>query len=97
MNNLDDIFIKEDKVVSREVAGEDLLVPIKGTLVDMKKLYVQEGIGSFIWGLIDGEKSLLSILDDVVKEYDVDAEQAESDLLQFVASLRQASLLKTIG
>jgi len=45
-------------------------------------------IGSHIWDRLDGRRSLQEILDSIVAEFDVPADQARADLLEFVANLR---------
>jgi hypothetical protein len=44
--------------------------------------------GSAVWNSIDGERTLGEILDSLLSEYEIGREQAETDLLEFVAQLR---------
>ncbi|MDP6525610.1 MAG: PqqD family protein [Kiritimatiellia bacterium] len=81
------VLKKADNVIARHIADETLLVPIRGKLVDMQKLYALDSTAEFIWKVIDGEKSLADIRDAVVAEFDVAEEQAEHDLHEFVDAL----------
>ena len=93
MAMLDRVYVRKDKVVARRVADEMLLVPIRGTLTDMQRLYVPEGAGEFIWDLIDGNRDLSGILNEIVSVFDIEAGDAERDLLEFIRALEDASLI----
>ena len=87
------VLKKADNVITRHIADETLLVPIRGKLVDMQKLYALDPTAEFIWNLIDGEKSLADILDAVVAEFDVGSEQAQSDLQELVDALLREEMV----
>ncbi len=88
------MYRKSENVVARQIAGEMLLVPIRGNLVDMQKLYVLEGSGEFIWSKIDGVASLREIRDAVVSDFDVDEARADTDVRELVAELVQLDLVR---
>jgi len=90
------ILKKADNVIARNIADETLLVPIRGKLVDMQKLYALDATSKLIWSLIDGENSFDDILDSVVAEFDVDTERAESDLQEFVDRMRGEGIIVEI-
>lgn len=50
-------------------------------------------LGAFIWNLIDGERDLGEILDEVVADYDVTEDRAAKDLLAFAEVLQKAGLV----
>lgn len=78
----------------RRIAGETLLVPVAGRLADLQRLFVLEGAGEFIWDNLDGARSLDEIRDSLVGRFDVSLAQAEQDLQDFVARLREAGLIQ---
>jgi hypothetical protein len=88
---------RQDNVIARKVAGEAILVPIRGNMADMQKLFILEGIGEFVWERLDGRATLGEIRDAVVKEFQVTAEQAEKDIEAFVSELRAADLVSEAG
>ena len=89
-----EIYCKMGEVVTRNIAGETLLVPIKGRLADMQNLFFLEGSGEFIWSCIDGSRSVADICEALVCEFDIGPEQAECDVSAFVQSLLSASLIE---
>ncbi len=51
-------FKKKEEIVSREIAGETILVPIKGKLADMQRIFALENVSEYIWQQLDGEKKV---------------------------------------
>ena len=52
-----------------------------------------DGLGAFIWKRLDGRTDLASVLADVVAEYDVAADVARTDLLEFAQALLTADIV----
>ena len=55
-----------------------------------------EDIGAFIWNRIDGRNDLETILDDLLREYQVAAATATRDLQTFISQLMEAGLVQTL-
>lgn len=87
------IFRKQESVVSRSIAGETILVPIRGELADMEKIFSLEQVGEFIWQQIDAKQSLSDICDRIVESFDVERATAEADVEEFIAELQEAGLI----
>ena len=88
------MFQRNKDVVSRKIAGELFLVPVAGNLADMERMFALTTVGEFIWERIDGKRSLSEIRDEVVAQFDVEEEQADSDIQEFVAELISAGLVQ---
>ena len=52
-----------------------------------------DGLGAFIWRRLDGVRDLAAVLADIVAEYDVPADTATRDLLEFTAALAESGLV----
>jgi hypothetical protein len=91
----DKIFIRNEDIVSRRIAGELFLVPVKGKLADMEQIFTLTTVAEYIWDRIDGQRSLDDIQNDVVAQFDVGQEQAESDIREFIAELVGAGLIRS--
>ena len=50
-------------------------------------------VGTAIWRLIDGQKSLQEIADRLVQQYDVDIDQASLDVENFLIKLDERYLI----
>ena len=86
-------FRKKEDIVTRQIAGETLLVPIYGDLANMERIFALDPVAEFIWEKLDGEKSLKDIRDEVLNAFDVKEEQAETDIFEFIEELLKADLI----
>ncbi|MFH2009861.1 MAG: PqqD family protein [bacterium] len=87
-------LVQSKDIVFREVAGETLLVPIRSTAGAVDYVYNLNEVGTYIWGLLDGSRPVREIVDEVVKEFEVSAEQAEADLLKLVEQLVEVEAVR---
>ncbi len=83
----DTIFRKTDRVVSREIAGELILVPIRSNVADMESLFTLNEVGSRVFGLVDGERTVRDLTSAIVEEFEVGEAEAEADVREFVEKL----------
>jgi hypothetical protein len=75
-------------VVGQIVQHEAVIV-----LPDSSEIKVLNEVGATIWTLADGSRSVREIAAQVCQQYDVDPQQAEADVLRFVAELLQRKML----
>ena len=97
MNILDKCFIKEKELVTRDVAGEEIIVPIKGHVGDLEGVFTLNEVGALIWRLINGKTTIRQLTQAVRNEYDVEASEAEKDVVDFLRSLEDAGLIRPSG
>jgi hypothetical protein len=97
MNILDKCFNKENDLVTRDVAGESIIVPIKRHVGDLEGVFTLNEVGAMIWQLIDGQTTVRQLMEAVRDEYDVEAAEAEKDVADFLLSLEDAGLIKQSG
>lgn len=93
----DTVYARRDDVLLRDVAGEHLLVPIRRNVADLQAIFALNGIGVYIWGLLDGQRSLHAVLAAVLERYDVSADEAAADLHAFVERLTKAGVIERRG
>jgi len=91
----DTVFTKDENIVARKIAGEMLLVPIRGNLADMQRIFALNPVGEFIWNHLDGKKTVKSIRDTLLEEFDVEQAEAETDITEFIDELQSMDLLVT--
>ena len=91
--DITDKYKKSGDVVHREIAGERILVPVRGNVADMQKLFVLEGVGEFVWDKLDGELSATEIAGFVAEKFDVDEVTAEKDVSLFIDELLKNELV----
>lgn len=93
----DKIYQKKEEVVSREIAGETILVPVKGKLADMQKIFSLNQTAEYIWKNLDGKKKLDDICRGLLTHFDVNQTEAEKDISEFVTELITADLIEESG
>jgi len=90
-------YLRKQDVVTRTVAGENMLVPVTGTLAATQCIFVLNEQGQFIWDRLDGQQSMAAILQEIQDEFDVSPEQAQMDLTSFIEELEKESLIKEVS
>ncbi len=90
-------YRRRDEVLARRIAGEAMLVPIRGELARLQCIFALSPVGEYIWGLLDGRKSLSDIVNAIVAEFDVDPATAQADALEFLGRLRAEDLIEEAG
>ena len=86
-------YRKNEDVIARQIAGETLLVPIRGDLAGIQRIFALDKVAEYIWQQLDAETTLEAIRDGVLANFDVSMEQAEADIEGFIAELLEAGLI----
>ena len=82
--------------MARQIAGEFILVPIRQSAGEVESIYTLNEVGTRIWELLDGQRSLLQIRDLLVDEFEVSPEEAETDLLEFMQGLESVGAVQEV-
>jgi hypothetical protein len=91
-----DVYRCRDNLVTREIVGETIIVPITGELADLQHVYSLNATGAFVWGRLDGSASLEIIHQAVTKHFKVRKKDAWEDLVELVTDLARASLIEKV-
>ena len=89
MIQLDYCYQQDPDMVSREIAGEVILVPIRSNVGDLESVYTLNETAALAWTLFDGSHSVNQILDQILSEYEVDEDGAERDLIELIQQLEE--------
>jgi hypothetical protein len=87
MAGLKSILSQSVSVVTRKTGNEYVLVPITNNIADMNSVYTLNETGAFIWEQIDGKRSVEDIIIELTNEYDIDKQNAESDVFTFIENM----------
>lgn len=85
---------RSDGVVTRRIAGETLLVPVRGALADLERIFTLNDTGAAAWELLDGQLTLEAIGERMAEQFDVGADEARDDAARLVGQLREAGLVE---
>ena len=83
-------------IVSREVAGETIVVPICRGVGDLDSVYTFNPVGRSLWRLLEQGHSVEELADWVATHYDVDAKQAALDVQSYLAELQEIGLVRKV-
>jgi hypothetical protein len=82
--------------VTRHIAGETLIVPVAGRVMDLESIYVLNPVGSRIWELLRSPTTARRIADVVADEFAVTPQDAAEDVAEFLDSLSTRGLIQEV-
>jgi len=83
-----------DDVVAREIEGELIIVPLTSGIGDMEdELYTLNDSGKAIWDRLDGKKTLSTIIEELITEFDAEKNELEMDVIGLVNELVKRKML----
>ena len=83
----------KQQLIRREIAGENALIPVGEMAQNHAGLFVLNELGAFIWDVLPQAEDEDAVLQAVLAEYEVSAEEAKRDIHEFLAKLRQMDIL----
>jgi hypothetical protein len=89
-----EVYLRSNSVVSRRIAGETLIVPVRGKVGDLASIYSFNGSGTLLWESLASPQSFRDLVDIIDCEYAVEHEQAERDVRQFLNDAIGAGLIE---
>ena len=85
--------IKEGYVL-REVARNNIAVPLGDAEVSFKGIMTLNDVGTFIWKMLENGATKEELLNAVLNEYDVDEETASKDIDRYIIKLRAEKIIE---
>lgn len=82
----------KDGYLLREVAGNHVVVPTGKAALDFSGMITLNDAGTFLWKLMDTDRTEQELLSALLDEYEVGEATAKVDLSEFLAKLRSADL-----
>jgi Coenzyme PQQ synthesis protein D (PqqD) len=90
-------FIRNREVVSRQIEGELIIVPIRRGVGDLNSLYTLNPVGSVLWEFMTEGHSLSEMVQRICEEFEVTKTQAQEDIRQFLDSLLEEKLIQSVA
>lgn len=88
-------YVRSESVVSRVIAGETLIVPVRKGVGDLASIYSLNKAGSSIWRAIARRCSKDEIVASLQHEFEADRVQIEHDVDTFLTEMASAGLVTT--
>lgn len=89
----DRAVVRTSSCVTRQIAGETLIVPIAQGTADLEAIFTLNAVGSRIWDLLEHPIEPAQVVATIVREFEVSAADAARDVSEFLDSLRAAGLI----
>jgi len=90
------LYVRSDSVVSRVIAGETLIVPIRRGVGDLASIYSLNEIATAIWSAIAAPRSKSEIVQGIEAEFDTANAQVDADVATFLQEMRSAGLVNAL-
>ena len=96
--DLEAIYSISEDVVSREIEGEILIVPLVSGIGDMEdELFNLNESGKAIWQRLDGQKNLKEVVKELSEEFEAPKEEIEQDVRGFMEELLKRGMVVDIS
>jgi coenzyme PQQ synthesis protein D (PqqD) len=82
-----ELYVRSNAIVSRLIAGETLVLPVRRGIGDLTCLYSFNRTGTTIWDALQKPQSLPELCDLINCKYDLSKQKAEEDVSLFVREL----------
>jgi hypothetical protein len=86
-------MIIKKELITREIAGDTVLVPVGKAVYDANGLFILNELASFIWKLLPEVETEEQICKAVLEEYEVSEADAARDVAEFLGKLRELEIL----
>ena len=89
-----EIYVRSRAVVARLIAGETLVLPVRGDVGDLANFYTLNETATTIWNALETPRSFAEICDVIEQKYEINKEKAETEMLVFVREMCSLGLVK---
>ncbi|MEC7518550.1 MAG: PqqD family protein [Myxococcota bacterium] len=80
--SLDTVVAQAERTAARVIDGKAVVI-----VIDKQELHTLNPTGTFIWERAESARSVSELVDQVVREFEVDDETARRDVVTFVERL----------
>jgi coenzyme PQQ synthesis protein D (PqqD) len=87
-------FRKEVGFVTRTIAGETIIVPIRGGVGELDAIFTLNEVGTRIWQLLDRPLTVDQMAGEIAGEHEVEPAVAARDVAEFLATLEGRGLIR---
>jgi len=89
-------YVRSQLVVSRVIAGETLIIPVRKGVGDLASIYSLNPVASSIWQALQQPIRKEEIVSAVEREFAGEREQVELDVNNFLDEMHSAGLVEPV-
>lgn len=86
-------FRRSADVVDRSIAGQRLLVPVRGASADLRRVYLLNGTAAAAWDLLADPVTLTALSDELGRQYGEPGTAIRSDVEELLGELGGRDLI----
>lgn len=90
-------YRRSGDVVFRKILDEHMLVPVRGKVADMQRVFALNPVGAAIWEALDGARDVAAIAEHIAHLFTVEHSAAMADVERFLGELRREGLIEAGG
>jgi hypothetical protein len=94
METTTDVFERSPSLVTRELAGEKIIVPVRGRVGDLNSIYTLNSVAQEIWELLDGKRTVAEIVGRLVEQFEVQPEVLAADVTRVIEEMHEEGLIR---
>ena len=87
------VLRKNPDIVTREIDGETILLPIYKTSEEINCIYTLNKVASEVWKMINGKITLAEIKKQILKQFDTTSEEANKEIAKLLKDLKQIKVI----
>ena len=92
--DLEDAYMQSDEVVSREIEGELIIVPLTSGVGDLEdELYTLNQTGRAIWGSLDGRRKVKDVVNRLSKEFNAPHDEIKNGVIGLMKELLKRQMI----
>jgi hypothetical protein len=90
------MYVRSESVVSRLIAGETLIIPVRKGVGDLASIYSLNAVATVIWQSVSGPRSVEEIAHALEAEFAGERDRIERDLDTFLKEMNSAGLINEV-
>lgn len=90
-------YVRAGSVVSRVIAGETLIVPVRGGVGDLASIYSLNPVATLIWNALAQPCNAGQIIARISEEFAEEGPRVEHDVQAFLADMQSVGLVEAAG
>lgn len=88
------VLRKNSDIIARVIDDQVILIPIYKASDEINCIYTLNNVGSVLWELINGKRSVADIKKQALKDFDTTAKEVDKELGKFLKELIEIKAVK---
>ncbi len=96
MAELTAMYERSSSLVTRDLAGEKIIVPVRRRVGDLNSIYTLNPVANDIWLMLDGKHTVADIVSSLEETYDVNRATLAGDINRMLDELQAEGLIRQV-